>query len=139
MSRKCESRECYLVRFLRLLAVVAVVSGCGSEGPDGDSPGGDGGAAALDAAALGQNAEVLARGEYLVRSASGCAGCHTPRGATGPDPDRFLAGVECFRDADPDDDTFGCIHSSNLTDHATGLADVSDEELLRMLTAGRAT
>ena len=73
---------------------------------------------------------LITRGRYLVNDVSQCPFCHTPRRQDGaPDPARFLAGVDCLADFDPLDDEVGCIHTRNLTDHPTGLANSSDEEI----------
>lgn len=73
---------------------------------------------------------LITRGRYLVNDVSQCPFCHTPRRSDGlPDPTRFLAGVDCLFDADPTDDELGCISTRNLTNHSTGLANSSDEEI----------
>lgn len=80
----------------------------------------------------------VARGEYLVKVVSVCADCHTPRLATGaPDPDMFLAGAECFVDADPADPDVGCLSTRNLTNHETGLKNRSDKEIKNMFMKGK--
>ena len=102
-----------------LLLVVCLAFGCGDDlrppepaAPDaGEDP-------------------LITRGRYLVNDVSQCPFCHTPRRSDGmPDPTRFLAGVDCFFDAVPDDDEAGCLNSRNLTNHPTGLANASDEEI----------
>jgi mono/diheme cytochrome c family protein len=73
---------------------------------------------------------LVTRGRYLVNDVSQCPFCHTPRRSDGmPDPTRFLAGVDCLFDAVPDDDEAGCISARNLTNHPTGLANASDDEV----------
>src|SRR4029078_8636716 len=68
---------------------------------------------------------------------SQCPFCHTPRRLDGmPDATRFLAGVDCLFDAVPDDDAAGCISTRNLTNHATGLANASDDEIKDALLNG---
>lgn len=113
-------------------------------GSAGEGTGGttstSGGAAGMSGGAGEGGAPVdpeVARGEYLVNVVSVCTDCHTPRLPTGaPDMDNFLAGVECFADADPADDEFGCISSRNLTNHETGLKNRSDEEIKNMFLSG---
>ena len=84
---------------------------------------------------------AVARGRYLVNDVAMCSFCHTPRRANGtPDPSKFLAGVDCFGgDVDPEDDEVGCIHSRNLTNHETGLANASDEEIKDAFQHGMGT
>jgi mono/diheme cytochrome c family protein len=74
------------------------------------------------------------RGEYLVRNVLNCSGCHTARTAGAP----FLGGVKCFVDTmPPADNGMGCLHSPNLTNHATGLANVAnDAQIKDMITKG---
>jgi len=99
-----------------------------------------GGAAGMSGGAGEGGAPVdpeVARGEYLVNVVSVCTDCHTPRNPDGsPDFDNFLAGVECFIDADPADDEVGCLSSRNLTNHETGLENRSDEEIKNMFLSG---
>jgi mono/diheme cytochrome c family protein len=43
------------------------------------------------------NANLIARGKYLVEGVAGCGDCHTPRRADGtPDRSRWLAGAPLF-------------------------------------------
>jgi len=99
-----------------------------------------GGAAGMGGGAGEGGAPVdpeVARGEYLVNVVSVCTDCHTPRNPDGsPDFDNYLAGVECFADADPTDDDVGCVSSRNLTNHETGLKNRSDEEIKDMFLSG---
>ncbi len=79
----------------------------------------------------------LSRGRYLVHHAAACVECHTPRDAVGRlDESRALSGVECLRDADPEDDSAGCLHSGNLTNHETGLKNRADVEIKAMFLEG---
>jgi len=115
-----------------------------SGGSAGEGTGGTtsttGGAAGMSGGAGEGGAPVdpeVARGEYLVNVVSVCTDCHTPRKADGsPDFDKFLAGVECFIDADPTDDEVGCLSSRNLTNDVTGLKNRSDEEIKDMFLTG---
>jgi len=80
---------------------------------------------------------LVVRGRYLVNDVSQCPFCHTPRRSDGmPDATRFLAGIDCIFDAVPDDDAAGCISTRNLTNHATGLANASDDEIKDALLNG---
>jgi len=81
--------------------------------------------------------DPVMRGKYIAETIATCDDCHTPRKADGSfDQSRKLAGVECFIDVDRADDGVGCLHSSNLTDHETGLQTRSDQEIKDMLLKG---
>jgi len=68
------------------------------------------------------------RGAYLVRGLAHCGECHTPRNILGAvDPDRALAGTA--------DGPEGEL-APNITPHATGIGDWSDDELLELLATG---
>jgi mono/diheme cytochrome c family protein len=78
---------------------------------------------------------AILRGEYLVRSLSGCGECHTPRDASGAlDQSRWLAGVANRFDLVPDDDALGGISAPNLT--PAGLSTWSDADIERALLDG---
>src|ERR1700739_2483657 len=52
---------------------------------------------AEEAAKLSSNADVVARGKYLVEDVAFCGNCHTPRGKDGePDRARWLEGAPVF-------------------------------------------
>jgi mono/diheme cytochrome c family protein len=77
------------------------------------------------------------RGKYLVESMGACGDCHTPRLPTGAfDTSKTLAGVDCFIDADPTKDDFGCLSSRNLTNDETGLKNRTDQEIKDMFMKG---
>src|SRR5690349_3312477 len=84
---------------------------------------------------------LVTRGKYLVEI-GGCGSCHTPILPNGDiDTTRILAGRDCFIDlpngGPPDPgDGFGCLSSSNLTSHATGLGNTTDAAILAALTDG---
>ena len=83
---------------------------------------------------------LITRGRYLVNDVSQCPFCHTPRRSDGMlDPTRFLAGVDCMLDVAPLDDQVGCLHARNLTDHPTGLANASDDEVKDAILNGIGT
>ena len=122
-----------------------------SGGSAGEGTGGTGGTTSTTGSAAGGAAGMsggageggapvdpeVARGEYLVNVVSVCTDCHTPRNPDGsPDMDNYLAGVECFVDADPADADVGCLSSRNLTNDETGLKNRSDEEIKNMFLSG---
>jgi len=83
---------------------------------------------------------LVERGRYLVNDVSQCSFCHTPRRADGmPDATRFLSGVDCFADIDPMTDGVGCVHTRNLTDHETGLKNVTADEIRAAFQEGIGT
>lgn len=114
--------------------------GTGGSGTGGSDTTTSGGAAGMAGGAGEGGAPVdpeVARGAYLVNVVGACIDCHTPRNPDGsPDLDNYLAGVECFIDADPEDDEVGCLNSRNLTNHETGLMNRSDEEIKDMFLDG---
>ncbi len=76
------------------------------------------------------DAALVARGEYIVRNAASCGGCHGERGK----PDGPLAGGSEFKDW-----RIGTARASNLTpDPATGLGTWTDAEIVRALRTGEA-
>jgi mono/diheme cytochrome c family protein len=114
---------------LALLMLGAASCDSGSSGgstPDG-GVGSDAGREAL-----------VARGRYLANLAA-CAFCHTPLNPDGTrDVARAYSGVDCFLDIDPAQGV-GCVSTGNLTNHETGLANVSDEDIKAALRDGRRT
>lgn len=77
------------------------------------------------------------RGKYIVDHLGPCGQCHTPKLPDGmPDPNAFLGGDDCFIDVDPMDPNIGCISAPNITNHAAGLANRSDDEIKDMITKG---
>ncbi len=81
---------------------------------------------------------VVERGRYLVENVVGCGDCHSPRDAMGAIiPDKKLSGAECFIDTDPTDATKGCLHSRNLTNHATGLQNRTDQQIKDLFQKGQ--
>lgn len=127
-------------------AAALMVAGCGDDKNPIDvhmstDAGNDGGGADNQSTTAGDpspsEAVAVERGRYLVEDVIGCVDCHTPRTQEGElDMDRYLAGVDCFADADPSDPDFGCLPSRNLTNHETGLMNRSDDEIKDMLTKG---
>ncbi len=83
----------------------------------------------LSPAAVGDTAGLAGRGEYIVRNAAVCGGCHA---ADARNPDGPLSGGHEFRDW-----RLGRIRAANLTpDSATGLGGWSDAEVVRALRTG---
>jgi hypothetical protein len=80
---------------------------------------------------------LVLRGKYLVDNVMLCIDCHSPRLPSGAfDPPKYMSGVECFVDAIPGNDTMGCLSSRNLTNHATGLANRTDDQIKKMFLDG---
>jgi len=80
---------------------------------------------------------ILDRGRYLVDTVALCNDCHTPRNADGSfdKANRYLAGVECLTDIDPEPGK-GCLNSRNLTPDATGLKSRTDAQIKTMFLDG---
>jgi mono/diheme cytochrome c family protein len=84
----------------------------------------------LPPAPAGNATELAARGEYVVRNAAACGGCHA---ADQRNPDGPLSGGAEFKDW-----RLGTIRAANLTsDAATGLGAWSDAEIVRALRNGQ--
>jgi len=106
-------------------------SGAGRGGKSGS------GSAAVSGSSAGNAAAAVERGRYLVENMGACGDCHTPRKPDGSfDMAQWLAGVDCFADADPQNPDFGCISSRNLTNDETGLKNRSDQQIKDMLVKG---
>lgn len=61
-----------------------------------------------------------------MRNVLGCAGCHTPSGGA------LLSGVDCFVNANG-----SCLSSPNLTNDATGLRNLTDQQIKDAITLGK--
>src|SRR6185295_4926047 len=97
-------------------------AGTGAAGNDGGTTDGDAGGDASDAPVLTAEQQ---RGSYLVNSVLGCIGCHaTPK--TDTQPAKVLGGNDCFAK----DTGGGCLASANLTNDATGIKDLSDQQVI---------
>lgn len=82
----------------------------------------------IAAPAGGDTAQLVARGEYIVRDVAACGGCHAADRA----PDGPLSGGREFHDW-----RLGTIRAANLTpDSATGIGAWSDAEIIRALRDG---
>ena len=133
-------------------------AGGGAGGTGGSAGAAGGGAGGSAGAAGGAGGAVLTtqqmRGQYLVTSVLGCAGCHTPQGGA------QLSGVDCFVKTAPA--TTGaagaggigaagagggnggaggagvspCLSSANLTNDATGLKNLTDQQIKDAFTKG---
>ncbi len=75
------------------------------------------------------NTQLVARGEYIVRTTASCGGCH---GAEHGKPEGPLSGGSEFKDW-----RLGTARAANLTpDSATGLGAWSDAEIVRAIRTG---
>jgi mono/diheme cytochrome c family protein len=73
---------------------------------------------------------LVARGEYIVRNAAACGGCHS---TDERNPDGPLGGGTEFKDW-----RLGTIRAANLTpDSATGLGTWTDDDIVRALRSGQ--
>ncbi len=105
------------------LTSIAVIVGCSDEPTTTNPP--DGPQASVE------------RGQYIVEHLGPCGQCHTPRDPMGmPDDTQHLGGNDCFIDVDPMDPNIGCIAAPNITNHATGLGNRTDDEIKNMITKG---
>ena len=131
-------------RSLFALCVVWLALGCGDDdvvmgvptggsGGTGGTSGAGGTSGGGGSAGTGGDAELVSRGQYLVNNVIGCPDCHTPRNAMGaPIADQYLAGAECFVQLENE----ACLHSRNLTNDETGLANRTDDEIKKMIRDG---
>ena len=107
---------------------------------------------ALSAAACGDNNKAnvdasvdaslvsVERGRYIMNTLGACTFCHTPLNPDGTrDNTRLLAGVDCFLDIIPADPNVGCVSSRNLTNHPTGLANATDQQIRDAMRIGKRT
>jgi hypothetical protein len=92
----------------------------------------------IDAGASADALTPAQRGDYLVNAVLSCRGCHTPLTATGaPDLTKAFSGRTCFLDTmPPADNGMGCVNSRNLTNHETGLKNLTDAQIKKALTQG---
>lgn len=103
--------------------------------------------AAADAPEADASSTALERGRYIANTLGACTFCHTPLNPDGSrDLTRLMAGVDCFVDAVPpgtpgvpDDTVLGCISTRNLTNHATGLANATDQQIKDAIRFGTRT
>ena len=128
------------------VVVVAVLGACGGNDSKPD------GAVVLEAS-LPPDANVkVERGRYIMNTLGACTFCHTPLNPDGTrDLARLFGGVDCLIDlppcfgqancmAPPDPtDGFGCISARNLTPDATGLKNVTDQQIKDAFRDGKRT
>ncbi|HSZ84104.1 MAG TPA: hypothetical protein VLA14_17590 [Polyangia bacterium] len=115
--------------------------GAGKDGgPTDTAPTDAGGDTPLDTATFDVGGDTAAytpqqaRGAYLVNAVIGCPDCHTPMLPTGvPDMTKFLAGNADFVVL-PNGDKLG---SRNLTNDATGLKNISDDDIKSFFMTGQ--
>jgi hypothetical protein len=116
-------------------------SSAGKDGGTTDTVTTDGGDAASDVATTETGGDTAAytplqaRGAYLVNAVIGCPDCHTPMLPTGaPDMTKFLAGNASFVVNPQNGDKLG---SRNLTNDATGLKNISDDDVKSLFMTGQ--
>jgi mono/diheme cytochrome c family protein len=134
----------YLNGFALLVLCGALNLACGDdEGGIGNNPDAavnnnpDANTNTADAAPADAGTDLIARGQYIVDVLAVCGDCHTPRLQNGmPDMDNYLAGAECFIDVMPANDSAGCLHTKNLTNHSTGLMNRTDAQIKDMFLNG---
>jgi hypothetical protein len=82
--------------------------------------------------AFGQDAQLLARGDYLVNSIVACGNCHVQRDADGrPLPALGLSGGEVF-----DEEPFRAVARNITPDVATGIGRWTEAQLIRAIREG---
>ena len=91
----------------------------GAVGGSGGATAGTGGGAGAGGTGGVAVDPVVARGQYLVNSVLGCAGCHTPQGGA------LLSGTDCFVKSG----ATGCLSSANLTNDPSGLMNFTDQQI----------
>lgn len=115
------------------LVAATTLAGCGDSKVRNTDGGADGGTDGADAASDGPVLTTRQlRGKYLVDSVIACGDCHTPRGPMGPDMSKYLAGNPNFI-VTPGGDK---LPSRNLTNDATGLKNLTDDEIKAMFMDG---
>jgi mono/diheme cytochrome c family protein len=109
-------------------------STAGASGSTAGSAGTDAGTDATTDAGDGGLSAVATRGQYLVLNVLGCSGCHTPKLAGGAaDTTKLLSGIDCFA---KDTASGGCLGSANLTNDATGIKNLTDQQVKDAFTKG---
>ena len=122
----------------KIVAVAAMaLGGCGDnlEKPDGG---------VIDAAP-DAGRTLVERGQYIMNTLGACSFCHTPLNPDGTrNLARSFAGWSCndpipFLDADPATQGVGCLNTRNLTNHETGLKNVTDAAIKDAIRNGTRT
>jgi len=115
-----------------LVAVVAAaLIGCG-----------DNKEGVVDATPDSDSVDLVARGQYIMNTLGACTFCHTPINPDGTrNMQRLFAGWTCndpipFFDAAPGVQGVGCLNARNLTNHPTGLMNVTDEAIKNAIKNG---
>lgn len=83
-------------------------------------------------AAAQTQADLVARGRYLVESIAGCGNCHTPKGPNGDLPGRNLAGGMVF-----DEQPFRAVASNITPDPETGIGRWTDAQIALAIREGK--
>jgi mono/diheme cytochrome c family protein len=113
MSRRCVSWT------VQSIAVIAILAGC----HHATLP------LPVASSSIGSTADLVERGEYVVRNVSVCGSCHTQDRK----PDGPLIGGTAFKDW-----RLGTIRSANLTpDSTTGLGKWTEAEIVRAIRNGQ--
>lgn len=112
------------MRFIVFVGFILSMFGCGD---DDVTNGGDLGTD------TGSTQAAIERGRYLVDNVVACPDCHTPRDSSGAFiAAEYLSGVECFARLP----SGSCLNAPNLTNHETGLANRTDQDIERMIRDG---
>jgi len=83
-------------------------------------------------AAAQTQADLVARGRYLVESIAGCGNCHTPKGPNGDLPGRHLAGGAVL-----DEPPFRAVASNITPDPETGIGRWTDAQIALAIREGK--
>jgi mono/diheme cytochrome c family protein len=89
-----------------------------------------------DTGTSGSNEPLIARGRYITTVLYPCGSCHTPRDAGVADLSKLFSGIDCWTDTVPADGGVGCLSSKNLTNHPTGIKNLSDNEVKDLFLRG---
>jgi mono/diheme cytochrome c family protein len=74
----------------------------------------------------------LERGKYLVEVIAACGNCHTPKGQSGEEPGKHMAGGFRIKEG------FGVAIAPNITpDRETGIGSWSDQQIARAIREGK--
>ncbi|MDX2090669.1 MAG: cytochrome c [Kofleriaceae bacterium] len=109
----------------------AALAGCGDNEDKPDAPVPD-----------AEETNLVERGQYIMNTLGACTFCHTPLNPDGSrNMQRLFAGWSCndtipFLDADPTTAGVGCLNARNLTNHPTGLMNVTDEAIKNAIRNG---
>lgn len=90
----------------------------------------------LDGPVPAPASDPLSRGRYLVKMA-GCADCHSPMGATGPDMSRAFAGGSVFKGEGLGADGKGIVIPNITPDKETGIGGWTDAQVAAAIRFGQ--